>query len=215
VLHVCTPAYRRTTGRWFCCAWSMINRSCYFHLKSKDDKVKVKLSLRLTKHHEMKMYWSGGIAPRILDLGTRWRWVVSFTTQPLCPQGKRPWYPLDRRLGGPQSRSGRGGEEKIPQCLPALELRTPIIQPVTCCFTDWATRALKIKAVRLNLYSLIEYSLDVVLWYTNWKSICSPPVTLYYHRLGPFPDPIHISFWKMNPFRLSFGKKPHSSIDSS
>jgi hypothetical protein len=26
------------------------------------------------------------------------------------PQGKSPWYPLDRRLGGPQSRSGRGGE---------------------------------------------------------------------------------------------------------
>jgi hypothetical protein len=28
------------------------------------------------------------------------------------PQGKSPRYPLDRRLGGPQSRSGRGGEEK-------------------------------------------------------------------------------------------------------
>jgi hypothetical protein len=28
----------------------------------------------------MKTYWgSGGIAPRILDLGTRWRCVVSFT----------------------------------------------------------------------------------------------------------------------------------------
>jgi len=28
----------------------------------------------------MKTYsGSGGIAPRILDLGTRWRWVVSFT----------------------------------------------------------------------------------------------------------------------------------------
>jgi hypothetical protein len=26
---------------------------------------------------------SGGIAPRILDLLTRWRWVVSFTTRPL------------------------------------------------------------------------------------------------------------------------------------
>jgi hypothetical protein len=24
------------------------------------------------------------------------------------PPGKSPWYPLDRRLGGPQSRSGRG-----------------------------------------------------------------------------------------------------------
>jgi hypothetical protein len=37
-------------------------------------KVKVKLSLLLTKHNAMKTYWgSGCIAPRILDLGTRWR----------------------------------------------------------------------------------------------------------------------------------------------
>jgi hypothetical protein len=28
--------------------------------------------------------------------------------------GKSPPYTLDRRLGGPQSRSGRGGEEKNP-----------------------------------------------------------------------------------------------------
>jgi hypothetical protein len=44
------------------------------------------------------------------DLGTRWRWVVSFTPLPLYPQGKNPFYPLDRRLGGPQIRSGRGGD---------------------------------------------------------------------------------------------------------
>jgi hypothetical protein len=37
-------------------------------------KVKVKLSLCLTKHHAMKTYWeSGGIAPYTLDLGTRWK----------------------------------------------------------------------------------------------------------------------------------------------
>jgi hypothetical protein len=30
---------------------------------------------------------------------------------PFYPQGKSPHYPLDRRLGGSQSRSGRGGEE--------------------------------------------------------------------------------------------------------
>jgi hypothetical protein len=30
----------------------------------------------------------------------------------LYPQGTNSWYPLDRRLGGPQSRSGRGGDEK-------------------------------------------------------------------------------------------------------
>jgi hypothetical protein len=37
-------------------------------------KVKIKLSLCLTKHYAVKAYWgSGGIAPHILDLGTRWR----------------------------------------------------------------------------------------------------------------------------------------------
>jgi hypothetical protein len=39
----------------------------------------------------------------------------------LYPRGKSPWYLLDRRLGGPQSRSGRGGEEKNSQPLPGLE----------------------------------------------------------------------------------------------
>jgi hypothetical protein len=39
--------------------------------------------------------------------------VVSFKPRPLYPRGKRPWYPLDRKLGGPQSWSGQCGEEKI------------------------------------------------------------------------------------------------------
>jgi hypothetical protein len=74
------------------------------------------LSLCLTKHYAKKTYCgSAGIAPRILDLGTRWRWVVSFTPRPLYPQGKSPYNLLDRRLGGPLSRSGRDGEEKNSQ----------------------------------------------------------------------------------------------------
>jgi len=44
---------------------------------------------------------SRSIDPRILDLGTRWRCVVSFTYRPLYPQGKSPWHQLDRRLGAP------------------------------------------------------------------------------------------------------------------
>jgi hypothetical protein len=72
----------------------------------------------LTEHHAMKTYWrSGGIAPRILDLGTRWRWVVSFTPWPIYPQGKKPWYPLDRRLGGPQSRLDAAVKRQIPDHL--------------------------------------------------------------------------------------------------
>jgi hypothetical protein len=55
------------------------------------------------------------------DLGTRWRRVVSFTPRPLYPQGKSPWYPLYKRLGGPQSRSGRSDEEKNSQLPPGIE----------------------------------------------------------------------------------------------
>jgi hypothetical protein len=43
------------------------------------------------------------------------------------PQRKSPQYPLRRRLGGPQNRSGQRGEEKI-LTLPRLELR-PLGRP--------------------------------------------------------------------------------------
>jgi hypothetical protein len=50
--------------------------------------VKVNLSLYLSKHHATKTYWgSGGKAARILNLGTTWRWVVSFTLRPLYLRG--------------------------------------------------------------------------------------------------------------------------------
>jgi hypothetical protein len=77
----------------------------------------------LTEHHAMKAYWgSEDIAPHCFDLGTRWMWVVTFTRRPVYPQGMIAWYPLDRRLGGPQNRSGHGGEEKNFEPLPRLEL---------------------------------------------------------------------------------------------
>jgi hypothetical protein len=75
------------------------------------------VSLCLNKHHAIKTYWgSGGVVPCILDLGSRW---------PLYAQRKSPWYPLGRRLAGPQSRSGRGGEEKNSQPQPGIELQNP------------------------------------------------------------------------------------------
>jgi hypothetical protein len=48
--------------------------------------------------------------------------------QAALPQENSPWYPSDRRLGGFQSRSGRGGKEKNFQPMPGLE--PPLIQPV-------------------------------------------------------------------------------------
>jgi len=43
------------------------------------------LSLSLIRH-TTKTWWSGGKDPRILDLGSRRRWVVSFTPRPLYPR---------------------------------------------------------------------------------------------------------------------------------
>jgi hypothetical protein len=50
-----------------------------------------------TPHHEGEL-GNGGIVNSFFDLGTRWRWVVSFTLRPLYRQRKRPWYPLDKKF---------------------------------------------------------------------------------------------------------------------
>jgi hypothetical protein len=70
----------------------------------------------------------GDIVPRIFNLDTRWRWVVSFTHRPLYPR-----YPLDMRLVGPQSRSGRSCEKKKksnPCLCSSAGNRTPVAQPL-------------------------------------------------------------------------------------
>jgi hypothetical protein len=60
-----------------------------------NDKVKLKSFLSLIKRSDIKTYWgSGGIAPRILDLGTGWNWVVSFTLLPLHIPGMHPPVPI-------------------------------------------------------------------------------------------------------------------------
>jgi hypothetical protein len=50
--------------------------------------------------------------PCVFNIGTRWRWAVSFTPRLLYPRDKQLWCPLDTRLIGPYRRSGICGEEK-------------------------------------------------------------------------------------------------------
>jgi hypothetical protein len=83
---------------------------------------------------------SGGMGPRILDLRTRWKWVVSFTPRPLYPKGNSPWYSLHNKLSGPQSRAGRGDLEINSQPLLGLELL--IIEPVAHLHTTEVSRLL-------------------------------------------------------------------------
>jgi hypothetical protein len=60
------------------------------------------------------------------------------------PPGKNTRYQLDRRLGGPQSRSGRRGEEKILNCT-GIRTTTPlVVQTVATRYTAY---------YRLNSYN--------------------------------------------------------------
>jgi hypothetical protein len=70
----------------------------------------------------------------ILDLGTRWDWVVSITPRPRFSPGKGPRYPLYRRLGGPQSRSGHRLEEKSFRLCQGSHLDRPAVQPIARCY---------------------------------------------------------------------------------
>jgi hypothetical protein len=59
--------------------------------------------------------------------------VASFMPQQLYHHRNSPWYPLDRRMGGPQSQSGHSGEEKNSQ--PPLGLKPQIIQAIAQLYT--------------------------------------------------------------------------------
>jgi hypothetical protein len=72
----------------------------------------------------------------ILDLVTRWGgWSASSPARALALE-KDPRYPLDRRPGGPQSRSGHRGYRKAPLPLPVIEPLSPGVQPVVRHYTD-------------------------------------------------------------------------------
>jgi hypothetical protein len=125
---------------------------------------------------------SGCIDPHFLDLGTSWRWVVNFTPRPLYPREKSPRYPLDRRLGGPQSRSGRPGEEKI---LGPTGTRTPTplsSNSVASRYTDYAIPAPTLRKLRADLKPMNS-------WYTsvrNSSSLCVKSINMHRTKILPF-----------------------------
>jgi hypothetical protein len=88
----------------------------------------------------MKAYWGVEVLLHsFFVFATRWKWVVSFTPWPLYPQGKSPWYPLDKRMGGPQS---RGPDAVVKWKIPnhRRDSNPPIIQPVAHRYTAELSR---------------------------------------------------------------------------
>jgi hypothetical protein len=86
------------------------------------------------------------------------------TPRPFYPLGKSSRYQFDRSIGRPQSRSGRGGEEKKSHTLsvPGVSFR------LSSLYTDWATLASCNKPLFYAMYhsywqSQIWASLKVVI----------------------------------------------------
>ena len=67
----------------------------------------------------------GGVTPLVLNLVTRWRFMVGLTPWSVYSRGKCPSYPLNCSLGGPQSQSGSFGEETTLLPLPRLQALPP------------------------------------------------------------------------------------------
>jgi hypothetical protein len=102
--------------------------------------------------HCREVWESGGIAPRILNLGNIWTWVVSYTPHTLYSWGRSPWNPPNRRPGGPQGTSGCCEEEpvsawnrtripRLPSCLSGLKLTnfmelSPSSEAASCANTQ-------------------------------------------------------------------------------
>jgi hypothetical protein len=98
---------------------------------------------------------SGCIDPHFLDLGISWRWVVSFTSRPLYSREKNPRYPLDRRFGGPQRRSGRREEDKI---LDTNGIRTPTALFVQFVASHLECSLFPLPSLSSSIYSSFPYS---------------------------------------------------------
>jgi hypothetical protein len=86
----------------------------------------------------------------ILDISIGWREVVSFRPLPHYPRGKNLWYPLDRRLRGPQRRSGCYGQEKNLALTGTQNSDPSAFQPVASRYTDCVIPAMLKVVQRTN-----------------------------------------------------------------
>jgi hypothetical protein len=105
-------------------------------------KVKVKLKMSLcffnwAPRHE-GVLGSTGTAPRILDLGTRWsEWSASRPGR-FTPRERAPVTHWTGGWVGPRAVLDAVVKRKIPRPRQESNPSTPIVQPVTQRYTDWA-----------------------------------------------------------------------------
>jgi len=111
----------------------------------------------------MKYWGSPRIAPLFLNLCTGWRWVTSFTPQRLYLRDNSHRYPLDRRLGGPQNRSG---------CDSDCSCR--VLNPDHPSNVEWCSVRLRRRAVRPSL---------ILSWHRTFPSMDFKPSSGLWRRV--------------------------------
>jgi hypothetical protein len=90
---------------------------------------KLKPSLHIIKHHTTQTYGGrGSSVPCILNLRTRWRWVINFKLQLLYPEKNSLWYSM-YAVG-----AGLGA-------VWACWSQTPVVQPIASHYTHCAILA--------------------------------------------------------------------------
>ena len=116
---------------------------------------------------------SSGIALLYHDHGTRrGEGSASRPGRSLPPEKTR--YPLYRRLGGPQGRSGHVRKNSPP---PGFDPRT--VQPVASRYTDWATRPTSVYIVVINCSNILKH----FFFFRKSISTCSHTKTLQHLTL--------------------------------
>jgi hypothetical protein len=91
----------------------------------------------------METYREWRYSSIIINLGTRWRWMVSFTPPAVLPQEKAPG---TRRIWGwVGPRASMDAVEKNLLSLPRMERRFPACPATSRHYADWAIPAQKVR----------------------------------------------------------------------
>jgi hypothetical protein len=118
---------------------------------------------------------SGGILPRILHVGTKWRWVVSYK---LYPGGSISWYPLYQKRVGPSPGVNAVEKRRICYFRQESSLDSSAILPIAKSLYRLNFRCYVYEVHKIKKYILL---LSLFVSYNYFLLVCTHPgsVRLY------------------------------------
>jgi hypothetical protein len=147
--------------------------------------------LLLTKHHAMKAYWGMEVQRHsFFDLGTRWRWVVSFTTRSFYLR-ERPPPPNTHWIGGwvgPRAGLDAMVKSKIPSpcrdSTPPLSIPQSSAIPLSYPGSSQGVEECNMRLMFLETY--LERAHEMQYCEALWRCVLWTASELYHFRLVTF-----------------------------